>query len=111
MERMVLSFIAVAALASGLPPAEMLATQNAPRTEAKPSAVVNLNTATATDLQALPGIGASTAARIVEYRQKHGPFKKIEDLMNVRGVGERSFLKLRPMITVAPKAETGRSQQ
>lgn len=111
MERMVLSFIAVAALASGLPPAEMLATQNAPRTEAKPSAVVNLNTATATDLQALPGIGASTAARIVEYRQKHGPFKKIEDLMNVRGVGERSFLKLRAMITVAPKAETGRSQQ
>ena len=44
--------------------------------------------------------------RIVEYRQKNGPFKKIEELMNVRGVGEKNFLKLKPQITVgALKAE------
>ncbi len=68
----------------------------------KPSAggIVNINTATAAELDALPGIGAKTAARIVEYRQKNGPFKKIEDLMNVRGVGEKNFLKLKAQISV-----------
>jgi comEA protein len=61
---------------------------------------VNLNTATAAQLDALPGVGASTAQRIVEYRQKNGSFKKIEELMNVKGIGEKSFLKLKPLITV-----------
>ena len=67
--------------------------------------VININTASATDLEALPGIGAKTAARIVEYRQKNGPFKKIEELMNVRGIGEKNFLKLKPQISVAAKSE------
>ena len=61
---------------------------------------VNLNTASAAQLDALPGVGTSTAQRIVEYRQKNGPFKKIEELMNVKGIGEKSFLKLKPLITV-----------
>jgi comEA protein len=65
------------------------------------TAVINLNTATVTELEALPGVGAKTAARIVDYRQKKGPFKKIEELMNVQGIGEKSFLKLKPQITVA----------
>jgi competence protein ComEA len=71
----------------------------------KPAAAgasVNLNTATAADLAKLPGIGAATAARIIEYRQKNGPFKKVEELMNVRGIGEKSFLKLKPLVSVAP---------
>jgi competence protein ComEA len=67
---------------------------------ARPAAMVNLNTATATELQQLPGIGAKVAARIVEYRTKKGPFKKIEELMNVQGIGEKSFLKLRSQLTV-----------
>jgi competence protein ComEA len=66
------------------------------------AAALNLNTATATQLEGLPGIGKATAERIVEYRQKSGGFKKIEDLMNVRGIGEKNFLKLKPLITVAP---------
>ncbi len=71
-----------------------------------PAAVVNINTATAEQLDSLPGIGAKVAARIIEYRQKNGPFKKVEDLMNVRGIGEKNFLKLKSMITVsAPRAE------
>ncbi len=61
---------------------------------------VNLNTATAAQIDALPGVGKSTAQRIVEYRQKNGGFKKIEELMNVKGIGEKSFLKLKPLITV-----------
>jgi competence protein ComEA len=63
---------------------------------------VNLNTATAADLEKLPGIGPATAARIVEYRKEKGPFKKIEELMNVKGIGEKTFLSLKPRITVAP---------
>ena len=77
----------------------------APAKASKPAPAatgLNLNTATVADLQKLPGIGAATATRIVEYRQKNGPFKKVEELMNVRGIGEKSFLKLKPLITVAP---------
>ena len=64
------------------------------------AAPVNLNTATADQLATIPGVGAKMAERIIDYRQKNGGFKKIEDLMNVSGVGEKSFLKMKPLITV-----------
>jgi competence protein ComEA len=105
MFRSVLS-IAVLSCLLGAQPSVAAAGQTKPTTRAaaKPpsTAVVNLNTASALDLEGLPGIGAKTAARIVEYRQKNGPFKKIEELMNVRGVGEKNFLKLKPQLTIAP---------
>src|SRR5471030_1384790 len=105
MFRAVLSIVAVTCLLGALPVAAVAAqSKSAARSAAKPAstAIVNLNTASATDLESLPGVGAKTAARIVEYRQKNGPFKKIEELMNVHGVGEKNFLKLKPQITVAP---------
>ena len=74
-------------------------------------ASVNINTASVKELDALPGIGTKTAALIVEYRQKNGPFKKIEELMNVRGVGEKSFLKLKPQLTVADPATTSKAER
>jgi competence protein ComEA len=75
-------------------------------------ATVNINTASVKELDALPGIGARTAALIVDYRQKNGPFKKIEELMNVRGVGEKSFLKLKPQLTVTtPAATTSKAER
>lgn len=76
----------------------------APQEAARPLAApqINLNTATQAELEKLPGVGPSLASRIVEYRTKSGGFKKIEDLMNVKGIGEKSFLKLKPQITVTP---------
>ncbi|HET7220836.1 MAG TPA: helix-hairpin-helix domain-containing protein [Vicinamibacterales bacterium] len=75
--------------------------------KAKPAATaaapLNLNTATLADLEALPGVGASTAKLIVDHRQKNGGFKKVEELMNIKGIGEKSFLKLKPLVTVAPE--------
>jgi competence protein ComEA len=108
MIRPMLLLIALVALAAQ-PAAAFAQAKPVPRAAgAKPAAgaVVNINTASASDLEGLPGIGAKTAARIVEYRQKNGPFKKVEELMNVRGVGEKNFLKLKPQITVtAAKAD------
>src|SRR5438270_4517312 len=94
-------------LATGTP--ATTAAQTAPagrkasaRAGAKPTsaAIVNINTASATEMTTLPGVGAKTAARIIEYRQKNGPFKKVEELMNVRGIGEKNFLKLKPRLAV-----------
>ena len=64
---------------------------------------VNINAATADQLTALPGIGPSYAQRIVEYREKNGPFKKVEDLLNVTGIGEKTFEKIKDRITVGGK--------
>jgi len=64
---------------------------------------INLNTATAAQIATLPGIGPKTADLVVQYRTKNGPFKKIEELMNVRGIGEKSFLKIKDRLTVADK--------
>jgi len=89
-------------------PVDVAAQAKAAKSKPAPSVAtpVNLNTATASDLQALPGVGAATARLIIEHREKNGGFKKVEELMNIKGIGEKSFLKLKPMVTVAAqKAE------
>ena len=75
----------------------------------KAPAKVNLNTASAEQLVELPGIGPALATRIVEHRQKAGAFKSVQELMNVKGIGERSLQKLQPYLTVGdtPAREAG----
>ena len=74
------------------------AVREAPRAQ---SELIDLNTATGVELETLPGIGPRTAERILEYRREHGGFERLEDLMDVRGIGERTFLRLKPLVTVA----------
>ena len=62
--------------------------------------VVNVNTADAAALSLLPGVGPSTAGRIVEFRTENGKFESTADLMLVRGIGERSFERMRSYVTI-----------
>ena len=104
--RVLLMMLAITAMAV-LPAA---AHQKSQAPASKPSAAVkngdasiapvNLNTATQAQLETLPGIGAKAAQRILEYRQKNGSFKKPEDLMNVKGIGEKNFAKIQSSLTV-----------
>lgn len=61
---------------------------------------VNINTATAAELEAVPGIGPSTARAIVEHRSKHGAFRQVDDLTAVSGIGPKTLEKLRPYLKV-----------
>jgi competence ComEA-like helix-hairpin-helix protein len=61
---------------------------------------VSINCATREELEKLPGIGPALAARIVEQRERYGPFRRTEHLMMVRGISERGFRALRPFVTV-----------
>lgn len=65
-----------------------------------PGEKLDLNTATAAQLDALPRIGPATAERILAYRDQHGPFTKIEDLLNVKGIGAATFDQLKDLIFV-----------
>ncbi len=65
---------------------------------------VDLNTADQPALESLPGIGPRTAELIVEYRNRTGGFKKVEELMNIKGIGERTFLRLRELVRIGDAA-------
>jgi competence protein ComEA len=99
--------LAIVALAGGTATAGQTGSAGQTTSSAKAAPLVNLNTATTADLEKLPGIGPAMAARIVEYRQKNGTFKKAEELMNIQGIGEKVFLKLKPLVTVTPPKTSG----
>ncbi|HEX9890536.1 MAG TPA: ComEA family DNA-binding protein [Actinomycetota bacterium] len=63
-------------------------------------ALVNLNTATVEELETLPGIGEVLAQRIFDHRQEHGPFRTVEDLLDVSGIGDQRLADLRDKVTV-----------
>ncbi|MNG27512.1 ComE operon protein 1 [compost metagenome] len=68
----------------------------------KSKGLLDLNTATLEQLDKLPGIGESKARAILEYRSKKGSFKRVEELMDVKGIGEKMFEKLKGQVFVAP---------
>ena len=77
--------IASAVLAKKIPPAKPL----------------DLNTATQAELAQLPGVGASTAKAIVQFREKSGPFERVEDLLAIRGISTRKLQQIRPYVDVS----------
>ena len=68
--------------------------------ELLPGEKLNLNTAPARELERLPGIGKTLAQAIVEYREKHGPFRSVEELLQVPGIGEKRLAAIRELVTV-----------
>lgn len=81
----------------------------------EPSGVVNINTASAEALQLLPRVGPSLAGRIIEFREANGPFRTVDEILAVKGIGESSFEKLEPYIvtsgatTLSEKVKLARS--
>ena len=65
--------------------------------------VVNINTADAAQLSLLPRVGSAAAQRVIDYRNQHGPFQKLTDLMQVKGFGDKTFERVRPYITLDGK--------
>ncbi|PYQ36575.1 MAG: hypothetical protein DMF54_13125 [Acidobacteria bacterium] len=78
---------------------------------------VNINQASATQIALLPRIGEKVAGRVLDYRKSHGPFARPEDLMEVKGIGEKMFLTLKPYVavsgptTLAAKVRLGSSRK
>lgn len=98
--------LAAFALASALSTANVGSAQldqganEAVSTEAVAPGVVNLNAATEEELARLPGIGPAKAQAILRMREQRGAFKRVEDVMHVRGIGRKTFRKLQPMLTL-----------
>lgn len=74
-----------------------------------PTKPININTATSEELQLVPGIGPVTAQKILQMRKVNGPFKSVDDLLAIRGLGEKRLNKMRKYLTVdkspAPKSD------
>ena len=81
-------------------PDDDLATKKEPSLTENRPLLLNINVASAKELQSLPSIGKTMAERIVEYREKHGRFSSVEKLTEVKGVGEKTLEKLKPFISV-----------
>lgn len=79
----------------------LLLTLAGPVSAAEARKVVNINTADATQLALLPRVGPSLAQKILDFRKQNGPFKSAEDLMLVRGVGEKTYQLLKPYVATS----------
>ena len=76
-----------------------------------PQSPIDLNGATATELLALPRVGARTARRIVAFRQAHGGFQRPEELLTIKGIGEQAYRRLLPHVTVGPRGARGQASR
>ena len=64
--------------------------------------LIDINTASSFELETLPGIGPTTAQKIIDYREANGPFFSIEDIINVSGIGPGTYERIKDLITVGP---------
>lgn len=101
MKRLIVIFVAVASLAFAASPllAEQQVSTTTAAKESPAVATLNINTATATEIEKLPGIGKKSAAAIVAYRTEKGKFKTPKDLLKVKGVGEKTLEKIKNLIS------------
>jgi competence protein ComEA len=76
----------------------------------KVSGVVNINTADVSQLSLLPRIGEKTAARVVAWREENGPFKKATDIMQVKGISDKTFELLSPYLVLEGKTTLAEKQ-
>ncbi len=97
-----LTFMVLAVLITLLTAAPALAEDAEPQPASK-GAVVNINTADATQLALLPRIGPAAAKRIIEYREANGGFKRTTDLMQVKGIGDKTFELISPHLVTEGK--------
>jgi comEA protein len=98
----VLCAIAFIAAVSLLAAAPLLSAAKDP-----PAHPIDLNTATAVQLEQLPGIGPARASAIIAFREKSGPFRRVEDLLAVRGITKQRLEKIRPYVKITqPKPKT-----
>ena len=105
MSRLVGCIFALVVMFWAMPCDSWLSAPQSQGKAAKPQAVaIDINKATANDLQKLPGIGPSLAKQIVAYREKHGPFRRVEDLMAIRGIGFKKWKQIRPYVRVGEGA-------
>lgn len=77
------------------------ATRRSEESTARKEVLVDINTASSEELQTLPGIGAATAQRIIDYREEHGPFLSVDDLVKVEGISRSTFEALRDHVTAS----------
>jgi competence ComEA-like helix-hairpin-helix protein len=82
----------------------LLAARPAGGKKTPPASPLDLNTAAATQLVQVPGIGAATARAIVQFRERSGPFQRVEDLLAIRGISARKLEQIRPYVTIAKPA-------
>lgn len=95
--------VSLALLVSLFALAPALQAQGTKKADHRDQPKVNVNTADASTLALLPRVGPSLAHRILEFRKKNGPFKKVDDLLLVHGIGERSLALLEPYVTTDGK--------
>jgi competence protein ComEA len=97
--------LALCLVAAPLAPGEEDAPRQTAHIAEAPATAIDINQATVEDFSNLPGVGPKLARRIVAFREKHGPFRRVEDLLAIRGIGHKKWKKIRSYLRVGSGAK------